>query len=190
MNLAKKEGSHESTDAQSPWSDALLRDAGFGPSVAADRSGGGTDAGVFEAVAHVLVHDYTVVTYDPRGNSRSPLDGPPTDQQIAVHSDDARRLLSTTASDPAAVFGSSSGRDKVTKLSPPPSLQPVRREFFLSCTSSNMMDAQPIERENLQKEVFCSRGTDHIRQASYCEVSRPRGFIMNCVRTLHYAVFY
>jgi hypothetical protein len=119
MNLAKKEGSHESTDAQSPWSDALLRDAGFGPSVAADRSGGGTDAGVFEAVAHVLAHDYTVVTYDPRGNSRSPLDGPPTDQQIAVHSDDARRLLSTTASDPAAVFGSSSGRDKVTKLSPP-----------------------------------------------------------------------
>src|SRR5712691_2290051 len=68
-------------------------------------------------------------------------------------------------------------------------LQPVRREFFLSCTSSNMMDAQPIERENLQKEVFCSRGTDHIRQASYGEVSRPRGFIMNCVRTLHYAVF-
>ena len=110
MNLAKKEGSHESTDAQSPWSDALLRDAGFGPSVAADRSGGGTDAGIFEAVAHVLAHDYTVVTYDPRGNSRSsPLDGPPTDQQIAVHSDDARRLLSTTASGPAAVFGSSSG---------------------------------------------------------------------------------
>ena len=132
MNLAKKEGSHESTDAQSPRSDALLRDAGFGPSVAADRSGGGTDAGVFEAVAHVLAHDYTVVTYDPRDNSRSPLDGPPTDQQIAVHSDDARRLLSTTASDPAAVFGSSSG---------------------------------------------------DIRQASYGEVSRPRGFIMNCVRT-------
>ncbi len=72
-------------------------------------AGGGTDAGVFEAVAHVLAHDYTVVTYDPRGNSRSPLDGPPTDQQIAVHSDDARRLLSTTASGPAAVFGSSSG---------------------------------------------------------------------------------
>jgi hypothetical protein len=39
-------------------------------------------------------------------------------------------------------------------------LQPVRWEFFLSCTSSNMMNAQPIERENLQKEVFCSRGTD------------------------------
>jgi acetyltransferase/esterase len=72
-------------------------------------AGGGTDAGVFEAVASFLAHDYTVVTYDPRGNSRSPLDGPPTDQQIEVHSDDARRLLSTVADGPAAVFGSSSG---------------------------------------------------------------------------------
>jgi pimeloyl-ACP methyl ester carboxylesterase len=72
-------------------------------------AGGGTAASVFEAEAHVLAHEYTVVTYDPRGNSRSPLDGPPTDQQIAVHSDDVRRLLSTTVSGPAAVFGSSSG---------------------------------------------------------------------------------
>jgi pimeloyl-ACP methyl ester carboxylesterase len=72
-------------------------------------AGGGTDAGVFETVASLLAHDYTVVTYDPRGNSRSSLDGPPTDQQIEVHSDDARRLLSTVATSPAAVFGTSSG---------------------------------------------------------------------------------
>lgn len=72
-------------------------------------AGGGTDAGVFEGVASFLVHDYTVVTYDPRGNSRSPLDGPPEDQQIEVHSDDARRLLGTVTDDPAYVFGSSSG---------------------------------------------------------------------------------
>jgi acetyltransferase/esterase len=72
-------------------------------------AGGGTDAGVFEDVASFLAHDYTVVTYDPRGNSRSPLDGPPTDQQIEVHSDDAARLLSIVAEGPAAVFGSSSG---------------------------------------------------------------------------------
>ena len=79
-------------------------------------AGGGTDAGVFEAVASVLAHDYTVVTYDPRGNSRSPLDGPPTEQQIEVHSDDARRLLSTVADGPAAVFGSSSGAIVVLDL--------------------------------------------------------------------------
>jgi pimeloyl-ACP methyl ester carboxylesterase len=72
-------------------------------------AGGGTDAGVFEGVASFLAHDYTVVTYDPRGNSRSPLDGPPEDQQIEVHSDDARRLLDTVTTGPAAVFGTSSG---------------------------------------------------------------------------------
>src|SRR5260221_13024603 len=71
-------------------------------------AGGGTDAGVFEGVASFLAHDYTVVTYDPPGNSRSPLDGPPTEQQIEVHSDDARRRLSTVAGGPAAEFGSTS----------------------------------------------------------------------------------
>src|SRR5258706_13830659 len=71
-------------------------------------AGGGTDAGIFEGVASFLVHDYTVVTYDPRGNSRSPLDGPPEDQQIEVHSDDARRLLETVADGPDAVSGPTS----------------------------------------------------------------------------------
>ncbi|WP_207229513.1 alpha/beta fold hydrolase [Ktedonosporobacter rubrisoli] len=72
-------------------------------------AGGGTDAGVFEDIADLLAQDYTVVTYDPRGNSRSPLDGPAVDQQIEVHSEDAKRLLETVASGPAAVFGTSSG---------------------------------------------------------------------------------
>jgi pimeloyl-ACP methyl ester carboxylesterase len=72
-------------------------------------AGGGTDAGVFEEVASLLAHDYTVVSYDPRGNSRSPLDGPSIDQQIEIHSDDARRLLETAADGPVAVFGTSSG---------------------------------------------------------------------------------
>jgi acetyltransferase/esterase len=72
-------------------------------------AGGAADAGVFEDVASLLAHDYTVVTYDPRGNSRSPLTGEPEDQQIEVHRDDARRLLETVADGPAAVFGTSSG---------------------------------------------------------------------------------
>jgi pimeloyl-ACP methyl ester carboxylesterase len=72
-------------------------------------AGGGTDAGIFEGLASFLAHDYTVVTYDPRGNSRSLLDGPLVDQQIEVHSDDAQRLLETVTNGPAAVFGSSSG---------------------------------------------------------------------------------
>jgi pimeloyl-ACP methyl ester carboxylesterase len=71
--------------------------------------GGFGDAGGFEEVASFLANNYTVVTYDPRGNSRSPLDGPAEDQQIAVHSEDARRLLETVSSKPVAVFGTSSG---------------------------------------------------------------------------------
>ena len=80
-------------------------------------AGGAADAGVFEDVASLLAHDYTVVTYDPRGNSRSPLTGEPEDQQIEVHSDDAMRLLETVTTSPAAVFGTSSGAEAVLPVS-------------------------------------------------------------------------
>jgi pimeloyl-ACP methyl ester carboxylesterase len=72
-------------------------------------AGGSADAGVYEPMAARLARDYTVVTYDPRGNSRSPLDRPWKDQRIEVHSDDARRLLDLLSTEPAEVFGSSSG---------------------------------------------------------------------------------
>ncbi|MGH2758351.1 MAG: alpha/beta fold hydrolase, partial [Actinomycetota bacterium] len=41
--------------------------------------GGPTDAGLFTGFAEYLADRYTVVTYDPRGHSRSTLDGPPED---------------------------------------------------------------------------------------------------------------
>jgi len=72
-------------------------------------AGGSADAGVYEPVAACLAGDYTVVTCDPRGNSRSPLDGPWEDQRIEVRSDGAHRLPGPLAAGPADVFGSSSG---------------------------------------------------------------------------------
>jgi pimeloyl-ACP methyl ester carboxylesterase len=73
-------------------------------------AGGDSDAAVFERMASVLAARYRVLTYDPRGNSRSALDGPPVDQRVEVHADDARRLLGHFAADePAYVFGSCSG---------------------------------------------------------------------------------
>ncbi|MFI6688851.1 alpha/beta fold hydrolase [Streptomyces sp. NPDC050485] len=74
-------------------------------------AGGGGDAGIFEPVADALADRYTVVTYDPRGHSRSPLDGPDVDQRVDVQADDAYRLLARVAPDgaPGYVFGSSSG---------------------------------------------------------------------------------
>jgi pimeloyl-ACP methyl ester carboxylesterase len=71
--------------------------------------GGPTDAGVYAEIAAVLAGRYTVVTYDPRGNSRSALDGPPEDWRPELHADDARRLLSAVADGPAHVFGNSGG---------------------------------------------------------------------------------
>jgi pimeloyl-ACP methyl ester carboxylesterase len=74
--------------------------------------GGVYDAAGYAGLAERFADRHTVVTYDRRGNSRSPLDGPPEPQRIEVHGDDAHRLLSAvgvTASEPADVFGNSSG---------------------------------------------------------------------------------
>ena len=72
--------------------------------------GGPADAGAFRRIAGYLESDYTVVTYDPRGLSHSPLDTPVNDERIVqIFADDAHRLLSATTTEPAFVFGSSGG---------------------------------------------------------------------------------
>jgi pimeloyl-ACP methyl ester carboxylesterase len=71
--------------------------------------GGPTDAGIFAPLAALLADKYTVVRYDPRGNSRSVLDGPPEDQNMEVHGDDAARLLKSLGNESAFVLGSSGG---------------------------------------------------------------------------------
>ncbi|MGW7019719.1 alpha/beta fold hydrolase [Streptomyces decoyicus] len=72
--------------------------------------GGAADAGVYEGMAPDLASRYTVISYDPRGLSRSSLEEPLSDQRVEVWSDDAHRLLSALAPDgEACVLGSSSG---------------------------------------------------------------------------------
>jgi hypothetical protein len=71
--------------------------------------GGPADAGAFAGIAGRLADKYTVAAYDPRGNSRSSLDGPPVDWRADVQSDDASRLLAAVGSAPAYVLGSSGG---------------------------------------------------------------------------------
>jgi pimeloyl-ACP methyl ester carboxylesterase len=73
--------------------------------------GSNGDGGLFDGVADLLSDSYTVVSYDRRGYSRSPLDGAPAGQWIDVNTDDARRLLASVAGpgQPAYVFGSSAG---------------------------------------------------------------------------------
>src|SRR5690349_11025506 len=56
--------------------------------------GGPAVARAFARIAGELAPHYTVVTYDPRGLSRSPLTGPFDDQRaIEINADDAHRLI-------------------------------------------------------------------------------------------------
>jgi|SRR5215472_3108208 len=75
--------------------------------------GAPADAGTFAAIAAELADRYTVLTYDWRGSSRSPLDGPPGDlvdgMPMQVQSDDAAHLLAAVGAGPAYVLGCSGG---------------------------------------------------------------------------------
>ncbi|MEU4878035.1 alpha/beta hydrolase [Streptomyces sp. NPDC021608] len=72
--------------------------------------GGAGDAASYDGVTDDLATEYTVVTYDPRGMSRSTLEDPEAEQSVAEHADDALRILALLSPDePARVFGSSSG---------------------------------------------------------------------------------
>jgi pimeloyl-ACP methyl ester carboxylesterase len=82
--------------------------------------GGIYDAAGYAGLANQLADRFTVVTYDRRGNSRSPLDGPPEPQSIEVHGDDAHRILTAvgvTGNESADVFGNSSGAEIGLELS-------------------------------------------------------------------------
>jgi pimeloyl-ACP methyl ester carboxylesterase len=71
--------------------------------------GGPQDAGVFAEVAQHLAGRYTVVAYDPRGNSRSTFDGEPEELSLDVQADDAAALIGALGGGPAYVFGTSGG---------------------------------------------------------------------------------
>jgi pimeloyl-ACP methyl ester carboxylesterase len=71
--------------------------------------GGMADAEGFVPLARFLEDRYTVVRYDPRGISRSHFDGPAEDVSVAVHADDAQRVLMAIGSEPAFVLGHSGG---------------------------------------------------------------------------------
>lgn len=70
--------------------------AGSGP-VLLLIAGGGADAGVYSGIVGQLAAEYTVVTYDPRGNSRSPYDGDATDESVEQSAADALALLDAVA---------------------------------------------------------------------------------------------
>ncbi|QNE18389.1 alpha/beta hydrolase [Kribbella qitaiheensis] len=76
---------------------------------------GESDSGAFDSIVGPLAAEYTVVAYDPRGNSRSPYAGlavgeEPVDEQVEVSSADALALMDLLSPDhPAFVFGTGTG---------------------------------------------------------------------------------
>jgi pimeloyl-ACP methyl ester carboxylesterase len=79
--------------------------------------GGPADATAFRTIAGQLAPHYTVVTYDPRGLSRSKLDGPLDEERIVeVFADDVHRLLAAVTNEKANVFASSGGAVIVLEL--------------------------------------------------------------------------
>lgn len=74
-------------------------------------AGGSGGANGFDSVASYLETTYTILTYDRRGYSRSPLDeeGETTPIEIRTLGDDTHRLLAALTCEPVWVFGSSLG---------------------------------------------------------------------------------
>jgi pimeloyl-ACP methyl ester carboxylesterase len=67
------------------------------------------DAGPFGPLAELLADDYTVLTTDPRGIHRSPVDDPGQDSTPEMRADDLSRLVAWVDAGPAVVLGSSGG---------------------------------------------------------------------------------
>jgi len=72
--------------------------------------GGPADAATFRKIEDELASRYTVVTYDPRGISRSsPFDPDSDDRMVEIFADDAHRLLDEVAGDARRLVFASSG---------------------------------------------------------------------------------
>jgi pimeloyl-ACP methyl ester carboxylesterase len=72
--------------------------------------GGGGDAARYSRAAEVLAAEFTVLTYDRRGNANSPIaDGVPVALAMDQQSADARAVVEHNGFGSASVFGSSGG---------------------------------------------------------------------------------
>jgi pimeloyl-ACP methyl ester carboxylesterase len=67
------------------------------------------DARSFGPLAELLAGDHTVLTTDPRGIKRSPVDDPGQDSTPEMRADDLSRLVACADAGPAVVLGSSGG---------------------------------------------------------------------------------
>ncbi|WP_328388288.1 alpha/beta fold hydrolase [Nocardia sp. NBC_00416] len=81
---------------------------GRGPVLLISQSGEG-DAHRTEDLVRYLADEFTVVTYDRRGLSRSTIHDDSRPPSLATHADDAHRLLAAVSGEPARMLGCSMG---------------------------------------------------------------------------------
>jgi pimeloyl-ACP methyl ester carboxylesterase len=81
---------------------------GDGPALLCIMGASG-DGGHFDELADLLSDEFTVITYDRRGNGRSPRPAGWATTSPEEQADDAAALLAALGLAPAAVFGTSSG---------------------------------------------------------------------------------
>ncbi len=101
-------GDVESRTIKVPGATLHVEARGRGP-VLLCISGGPTDAGMFTDLGGRLADRYTVVSYDQRGHSRSPLEGDPQDIPVSLHADDAAAVLAAVGDGSAFLYGNSGG---------------------------------------------------------------------------------
>jgi pimeloyl-ACP methyl ester carboxylesterase/DNA-binding transcriptional MerR regulator len=94
--------------AEADGADLYFERRGDGPPLLMITGGGG-DGAYYSAIADILASDYTVMTYDRRGNSRSALHGAPARISMAEQSADAAAVLRACGFESAIVFGNSGG---------------------------------------------------------------------------------
>jgi pimeloyl-ACP methyl ester carboxylesterase len=90
-----------------PGATLFYRIQGDGPLLLFIQGGDGNADGGH--IVEELSSAYTVVTYDPRGLSRSTISHPPDGLRLETHGDDAHHLLSALTDVPALLFGTSRG---------------------------------------------------------------------------------
>jgi pimeloyl-ACP methyl ester carboxylesterase len=97
-----------STTTRGAGADLYHERRGAGPALLLVVGGGG-DHGYYDGLAEHLAGEFTVLTYDRRGNSRSVLHGAPAPLEMAEQSADALAVLDAHGIGPALVFGNSGG---------------------------------------------------------------------------------
>ncbi len=107
--MAKLTANVETKKLEVPGASIYYEVRGSGP-VLLCIPGGPAVASEFHKLAGELAPYHTIVTYDPRGLSHSPLTGPFDDARaIEINADDAHRLISAVTDGKASVLASSGG---------------------------------------------------------------------------------